>query len=402
MNFLNLQRRLNILTRIWSPQFTFIRPYLKTQNLGDVLISRLMIEQIKLRSEVSIIPNNCLENLTQLGLTQNEVMPSLYYSRSSYVEYFVAALRRSVGLSTYVFLSPGHAFSKNLSEKHDSKKRSWLKLLRITAKTYFIKALRLRYCRLGISVGPLNPTKQIYHKDFNKFCYHYSVRENESIDYLRQIGIKNAGLLPDLAWLLPQEISSGKSSILLSFRTSLFGTEGNEYSSKYFNQICSTVLDLCIQLRLKNEHLRQIIITCQIQEDQEFSDTLYSTLETQFRQNGFEITLHPWIRTETEAIQIYSKAAFIISNRLHALLLAYSRGAYPIALIDKENHRKILGIFDLAGMSNHVIDLNETEFDSVQFTEKMDDWAVHENKLRQRFRENSDQIVKAFNHIYQD
>src|SRR5690606_23766489 len=53
---------------------------------------------------------------------------------------------------------------------------------------------------------------------------------------------------------------------------------------------------------------------------------------------------------------IYRRCATVVSNRLHALLLAAHNGARPLALIDPQSDSKILGIFQDAGWEDLVGD----------------------------------------------
>jgi polysaccharide pyruvyl transferase WcaK-like protein len=57
------------------------------------------------------------------------------------------------------------------------------------------------------------------------------------------------------------------------------------------------------------------------------------------------------------ACQWYSKIERIYSNRLHALLLAASCGALPIAVLPSRRHVKVRALFDDLGLSSNVVDL---------------------------------------------
>lgn len=53
----------------------------------------------------------------------------------------------------------------------------------------------------------------------------------------------------------------------------------------------------------------------------------------------------------------YQSSRYVISNRLHALLIGYMNGAIPIALVDKDSDAKIVGCLTEFGMADNVFDV---------------------------------------------
>ena len=63
----------------------------------------------------------------------------------------------------------------------------------------------------------------------------------------------------------------------------------------------------------------------------------------------------PTSTTFGAACSAYDRADVVISNRLHVLLLAASRGCLPIALADPARDHKLVGIFEDAGLAELVL-----------------------------------------------
>ena len=70
------------------------------------------------------------------------------------------------------------------------------------------------------------------------------------------------------------------------------------------------------------------------------------------------LTLCKELITLDNAAEYYGKAKYILSNRLHVLLLGYKYGAPTICVSDIEKHRKIRGIFTDNGLQDVLLDFN--------------------------------------------
>ncbi|MCK8077189.1 polysaccharide pyruvyl transferase family protein [Vibrio sp. 1CM2L] len=62
--------------------------------------------------------------------------------------------------------------------------------------------------------------------------------------------------------------------------------------------------------------------------------------------------------TISQITDLYSRSKYIISNRLHVLLLGMINGAIPLAIVDYEKDRKIIDLFETIGLSGNVFSLD--------------------------------------------
>ena len=60
-----------------------------------------------------------------------------------------------------------------------------------------------------------------------------------------------------------------------------------------------------------------------------------------------------------ELSSYYKNIDFIFSNRLHVLLLSALNGATPIAYVESESNKKIIGLFKDLGLQSNIVYYNE-------------------------------------------
>jgi polysaccharide pyruvyl transferase WcaK-like protein len=71
---------------------------------------------------------------------------------------------------------------------------------------------------------------------------------------------------------------------------------------------------------------------------------------------GHRLRCLPQILTRADIPEVYGRAALVLSNRLHALLLGLQYGAVALALVRASSQPKITGQLADIGLGDHIID----------------------------------------------
>jgi len=92
---------------------------------------------------------------------------------------------------------------------------------------------------------------------------------------------------------------------------------------------------------LNTENLNEIYYVSQVTFDKELNKNI--AFINQKKHISYDITN----TSLTEITEIYNSSKYVISNRLHVLLLGKINGAIPIAIIDTKKDKKIIGSLDI-------------------------------------------------------
>src|SRR5262249_888424 len=157
-------------------------------------------------------------------------------------------------------------------------------------------------------------------------------RDSESLGYAKSIGVRRPEFFPDLAWLLPKagtEAARG-NDVVISFRES---TNLTERSPWYRERLISTLDQVLAQLLARTG--RKLIVAHQVDYDRDFCRDLYRRYSS----------LYPSVLVENKLDlrsmgDIYRRASWVVSNRLHVLLFGMLHGAAPLGVSDASKHRK--------------------------------------------------------------
>lgn len=323
-------------------------------NLGDLLINRNLLRQLsdwgQVHLNVAGIPDDFLEGLeldskkvVQTDCFYRDLIRSLVQNR-----FQPKNKRRNIAVVTI----PGHFFGGG-----------YTKCLSVTASGCVLHILRLlgaKILKFGGCVGPLSRAAAVCERFRAKAFSFYSVRDSISQGYCARQGFRPE-LFPDLAFVadyqIPESTNDLQNYLVLSFRAQTHALEiGNSYVSDLVRRLDELLNQLATSIN------PTIVICHQVVNDQRFCSDVCSKIESEgYRVRCFEKQL-----TLDEALQLYNGAAFVLSNRLHVLLLALVAGSIPIAVIDKEKHHKITGIFSDENIGELVCDI-KSSVDSRKF-----------------------------------
>lgn len=315
----------------------FFRVKTQYENIGDALINRELITSLSERGglilDLSSTPSRFKKNITgnQHGIS---------LSRSSL--YFYLKMIREVIFgkkNVYYFLNPG-GYGGEITRK------AAVRMNIICFIVFLLTLIGVKVCRVGVSYSKLGSRHMSITRRMASLLYYHSVRDSVSENYCRNNNIKVGRVVPDLAFNLT--VNNGKENkdidYLFSFRAF------NNYSTKNFE---SNARDFFNQQRLLN-----IKLAFQVTFDEEYQYKLARLVSPKL--NVLDMT-----ESLTDNSNIYGGVKYVVSNRLHVLLLALSAGATPIAIIDFVSNEKILSVFEDAGLGHLVFNASDFSFENV-------------------------------------
>jgi len=315
----------------------------KTQyeNTGDILINKSLIQLLRKKGEVIINDNG---------------MPDWYVS--SIVESKEECISsKDVGFNrlliksalfekgTKVFLiagPPGHLFGNSANKSFRN----------ILTAGYFslLNLFGVKIIKIGFSIGPVGKSLAVTERIRAIFTHYYLVRDSISLKLSKSIGIAKADFFPDLAWMYQLKIGSSiqpKRKIVISFRNSIFeGQSDDTYLIKLRESLFAMLRNI--------DQTYSFEVVYQVKRDYDFCKKLYDELKKEMN-----ITFNETQITLDNAADAYAEAYCVITNRLHGALLGYKYGALPVILTDANDHLKIKGIYQDAGVTELLINIHD-------------------------------------------
>lgn len=297
---------------------------LRTQyeNLGDYLIAQATIDILKDIGDITLDIRNVPQKYIDLFEFPNNV--------KLVKEGFINSILFSKNKKWIYIVKPGgHGSSKNLKANF----RTFLMTIYfLFAKIFFkIKVFKMSHSH--------SDELSFFDKYYEKIFDLNLVRDEETYINYKLNNINNIYNFSDFAMYYLSKKSKfyheeelKKENIIISLRYDRLNDESNiSYS-------------LAKKL-LEKENLNNIIYLSQVTFDNQLN-------EEKSKKNGCE---HLKYEITNESIykitKKYKTAKYVISNRLHVLLLALINGCIPIALIDEEKDKKIIGALKYLNIS---------------------------------------------------
>lgn len=277
-------------------------------NLGDLVINKMLIEELCRYGKVYIDAYHTPEDFKK-ELLSNPSSVDLYLEkgitakRLNLFRLYLLAKRENIH---FYFSSPGP-----IEGGGNSIYAVVFKLIKLTFKLAGAKIINIGGCASSLIYSNI-PFKSTSDTD------HYYLRSQTSVDYINRFCNNKASYIPDLAFLLryhyPEKRTIDNSKkVLVSFR------KKNDDSSAFFEWCISL-----IKLLLKEGY--PVVLYYQVKSDYDYMYKLYQ--ETQ-SDGAFFINKQVWY----EDLSIYEDFGFVISNRLHSVLIGAVLGLIPIAII---------------------------------------------------------------------
>lgn len=345
---------------------------IKTQfeNLGDALINRELLSLASMNSNVILDLSRCEREFAQT-LTNN--FAGSFEEKFGFLNLLKTMIwKRFRRERCFYFLSPGGYFGEITFRTLPSKIFS-------TVLLFLMWMIGVKVLMVGVSVERMSAGSLILFKIRRKFIHKILVRDSLSEQYLLDRGIKVDGLIPDLAFNLyrkPAEYGEGLcKKLFFSFRT--------DQSSEILPRL-TDLIEAC------NHRLPidvDFVFYSQVERDSEGMKNLFqewklkASRQVDFQQANQGID---------SAISVFNENSWVISNRLHVLLVAGSQGAAILPVIDGKHNEKIKGLFD----DINIKPLNVNDVDKVISERRCSSVYIAGHKL-------SGQLSQVFSEIYE-
>ncbi|NGO00122.1 polysaccharide pyruvyl transferase family protein [Grimontia sp. S25] len=308
--------------KLETKNITYIWPNTQFENFGDLVINKLLIENLRSHSKIKVnsaeIPVEFFQSL-KVDESEEVNKSNFCFLVDMIVESLI--LRKKV----FFFTKPGDW------SKQDSIKgyMSGLMQLVIYAILY---ACNVKICKFGGSFSGFGKKTEKIERLKGRYFYKHFLRDSNSISYAGRIGISNVERSTDLAFLLEnsEPISDNlKRKVALSFRR-----DNNDELIEGIGKVI--------------EHFGSdnVELVYQVERDLEFMNSIKSKFE-----------INSEVKKVDNICKGYNDYKIVFSNRLHVLIFAMSRGCIPIALITESNV-KISSLFRDIGISNNIINLS--------------------------------------------
>ncbi|MPT30873.1 MAG: polysaccharide pyruvyl transferase family protein [Chryseobacterium sp.] len=358
----------------------FFLPASQIDNTGDVLINKVLLDELRKHGELIINDQGKPDwFLEEIGGAKSERLSS--HTTSKFYDYLKSQMEEMKNeCKFFLVVHPGHTSRKGY--------KSALYGDHGLLYTRFLRRLKKNGCqilRFGFSIGPFDWYNTIAELFYTTAYTKYAVRDTESFLLGKKNHFKNIIQMPDLAWsyknnaiLNDSEIS--EPYIVLSFRSNKFGTK---HSSEYLKPII--------------EHLKQILpkdrkikIVYQVKFDREPSLEIYESLS----KIDDNIELVDEKLDLQAASDLYKKADYIISNRLHVLLLGMVQNTLALPLIIPGDNAKIINIYKDNDLEHYLLSsLDDASKNILKINEIIDNKNIYKAELKKIINKNDSAIV---------
>ncbi|NEZ58350.1 polysaccharide pyruvyl transferase family protein [Leptolyngbyaceae cyanobacterium CCMR0081] len=344
-------------------------------NLGDLIINKTLLERLRGYGQVVINDHGVPDWYCQeLGVELDE-RASFYENGFNrlIIKSKLKSLFQLKSSKTYLFLGPGH-LSDNSRYLGSRKWILYFLLLRI---------LGVRLCRLGFSIGELSDHNQKIVKWVSRFSYFYGVRDSISESLAHQMKMCQIQHFPDLAWLFRSGFqtaikpSMDREYIVFSFRESAHSCD----TSNAYQENLIIVLDRVVDLVCR-QWSKRLVVAYQVDRDSDFCQRL-----VQRYVEPYDVEFVDQKLNVQAALELYSNALMVFSNRLHVLLFTIMAGSLPLAVIDSNSQSKVTGIFLDAELASLVLDIHSDSDQVMKLNILVDEMNPIKEKI-ERYREN--------------
>lgn len=339
--------------------------FLVTQpsNLGDLIINKSYVDSLSKKGKVYIddynIPNKFKKYLYS-GTT------NVFPLRSKYRALSFKTLRGVLYFFNrnefhYITKSPGpFNFSNNVKT-----------IAKYTILFFYFLMFRIKKSKV-LLIGSEFETNGIVGEFYFKFCFKFVdflfTRSKVNRQKLKNIGIKNVDYSPDLCLNLKVKEQTIKCKDVVGF----------SFRKELENKVLSDRVEILVNYYINLGY--DVLFFFQVESDKEFNQELFNKNKDKkgvlFRESLF------WY----DDIEKYSNFNYVISNRLHVLLLGLVHYAQPKALISQDNKfgikiKNVLNSLQLDCIINFK-QLNNFRFDDNDLSKKKIDRLLESNSMK--------------------
>ena len=310
-------------------------------NTGEVLIYKSLLEFLRNYGEIIVNDDNTIDKtfLSRICVQKEERLSSL--TNSNFLPYMLRLClsKNKVALVTGV---GDHKISNIKDSIKNILSFNFLLLLRLFG---------LKIIRIGASMSFNGRIALLSEKLVSIPINHYYVRDSISYSNCLKAGVKKCKIAPDLSWGYSIKYNKEKKErecVYMTFRPYCDDIKNNIDYKEHLTNVIIYVINALTQQNYK------IVLCYQCLKDYEYMQYIYKNVA-----NNDNVQLLNEMITLDNADKYYCNAKFILSNRLHCLLLGYKFDAPTICLTDVDKHKKIVGIFNDNNISDAIIDIKQ-------------------------------------------
>jgi len=315
----------------------FVRLDTQFDNAGDCLINRKLVRLLAERADLCLDVGRCppafADQVTR-GLAQRGAMRP---SREPFLARM--ALARMAGRRCFLFLMPGAVTRDRPS---GGILPDGMRELALPAAW----ALGVRICQVGASFGGLSERHLATWRGRRRWLFRLSPRDTASAGYLRAHGVSPDPCIPDLAFHLFEGDRCEGGVPSAEGRTACFSFRTDQ-DPRQASDVTAGVLALA---RRSGAHLRWRPLV-QVARDRPGMEAL----RARWLADGIDVEPVVDLHADVEAcLAFYRGVSFVVSNRLHVLLMAASQGARVLPVADGPVGAKVEGILRDLGLASAV------------------------------------------------
>lgn len=332
-------------------------------NLGDLLINKMLIDEISKYGTVYVDGAGLPDNFRDVLIENNNV--------KDFEKEYKGSLKRISGyrlLSVvksdfdYYFKSPGPSGGMVFD---------FMSVVRTVVLAYqfnYLSKGKLKLNLVGNDIIIRTKLDKWFQKNTNKAFDNYLVRSKENRDQLIGMGYENASFIPDMAFLFEaKDISINKNTVLLSFR---------DLKNKQYTEQLLVYLQKCID-RFTEDSL-EIVFFHQVASDKEYNKFLYQSLVGKTRIIEKTLSYH-------EISNVYRCSKYVVTNRLHVFLLGMRHEAIPLAFLNEDNKTsKISNIVKTFGLKENYVNVSTFNFDENRLRKEIQEINANQNLICQK------------------
>lgn len=368
----------------------FFKPARQVENTGDLLINKVAIDLLTKHGDVVVDNTSSPEWFVNELRETNGVEILTTYSKNPLWLFLIKAMlgRAASGKQKryFLFYPPGHVSKRGA--------RNAVSSTLDLGKIWLLNKLGCKISTVGFTSGPFDKVNAHLERSRSKCHHYYGVRDYHSLALVNDLKFKNVHYFPDFAWAFsPRKTSLGmepNNNIVVSFRSNKYGSTHNK---EYLKPILTHLLAL-----LKSQNFKGFKVSCVYQVEY---DRL-PAMELKEELSKFcEVDIVDKKLTLDEAAEIYSNTTYVISNRLHVLLLALQCGATPLPLVHKSDNRKITSIFEDNGLDNLILNTQEDpEVNIAKVNQVIQDTSMLDNQLRTVVSRNTARLAEELDKLF--
>lgn len=342
------------------------------ENLGDLVINKMLIEEISRYSEVYLDRGSysnafidelksvdCKDVYTTYGLSLHT--PSCIYKTLRFI--------KREGIKCF-FVSPGPKSIGSLFS---------IRILVLLFIYFWCRLNGIKAYYVGVDLRTTTKSNRIYNSLLSICLEKIYLRDNI---ILKEFKKPNIEYIPDLSLLYNNKVKSflKEKLILMSFRK-FEGIEHNQKFEHYLDSVVKYYID-------KNYRIKFFY---QVERDKKYNEYLYSKYI-----DNKNISMCDSLIWYKDMDLLYSSSSVVVSNRMHVLLFGLIYKSNIIAMLGNQpSTKKITYVFKSIGIDHTIYDINEKSFNGLNLE-------LSDNDLKKIVREQCCIIEDTIRRIFKN